>query len=104
MNDYGFELLSAEPVDLSPVLDGTVFATNDLLSDVLASLNATELSQRRFREIARVAGLVFTGYPRGAGRPSHSSARSGRPWRPGTAGCCTPPPGRARPMRCGWGP
>jgi len=30
---------------------------------VLASLNASELAQRRFREIARVAGLIFQGYP-----------------------------------------
>jgi ATP-dependent Lhr-like helicase len=30
---------------------------------VFASLNATELARRRFREIARVAGLIFTGYP-----------------------------------------
>jgi ATP-dependent Lhr-like helicase len=30
---------------------------------VLASLNASELSRRRFREIARVSGLVFQGYP-----------------------------------------
>jgi len=30
---------------------------------VLASLNAGELARRRFREIARIAGLVFTGYP-----------------------------------------
>jgi ATP-dependent helicase Lhr and Lhr-like helicase len=30
---------------------------------VLASLNRGELAQRRFREIARVAGLVFSGYP-----------------------------------------
>jgi ATP-dependent Lhr-like helicase len=30
---------------------------------VLASLNSGELAQRRFREIARVAGLVFGGYP-----------------------------------------
>ena len=30
---------------------------------MLASLNSSELAQRRFREIARVAGLVFTGYP-----------------------------------------
>lgn len=62
-NDYGFELLSAEPVDLAPVLDKTAFGTGDLLADVLASLNASELAQRRFREIARIAGLVFSGYP-----------------------------------------
>lgn len=30
---------------------------------MLASLNAAELSKRQFREIARVAGLVFQGYP-----------------------------------------
>jgi ATP-dependent Lhr-like helicase len=30
---------------------------------VLASLNSGALAQRRFREIARVAGLVFGGYP-----------------------------------------
>ena len=40
-----------------------MFTTDNLLHDVLASLNSTELAQRRFREIARVAGLVFSGYP-----------------------------------------
>lgn len=30
---------------------------------MLASLNSSELARRRFREIARVAGLVSTGYP-----------------------------------------
>lgn len=63
VNDYGFELVSAQDFDPAPVLDRTVFDARDLLADVLASLNSTELAQRRFREIARVAGLVFTGYP-----------------------------------------
>ena len=63
INDYGFELLSAEPVDPSALLDKTVFGEADLLHDVLASLNSSELARRRFREIARVAGLIFTGYP-----------------------------------------
>jgi ATP-dependent Lhr-like helicase len=40
-----------------------LFGTRDLMADVLASLNSGELAQRRFREIARVAGLVFGGYP-----------------------------------------
>ena len=40
-----------------------MFATDHLLDDVLASLNSGELAQRRFREIARVSGLVFSGYP-----------------------------------------
>lgn len=63
VNDYGLELLSAESVDLPRLQTGRVFSTEGLLHDVLASLNAGELAQRRFREIARVAGLVFTGYP-----------------------------------------
>jgi ATP-dependent Lhr-like helicase len=66
VNDYGFELLAAEPLDLAG-LDapggGALLAGEDLLHDVLGSLNARELAQRRFREIARIAGLVFTGYP-----------------------------------------
>jgi ATP-dependent Lhr-like helicase len=63
INDYGFELVSAEPFDVEPVTSGAAFTTRELLHDVLASLNSSELAQRRFREIARVAGLVSTGYP-----------------------------------------
>ena len=63
INDYGFELLSAEPIDPAPLRDQTLFSEAELLHDVLASLNSSELARRRFREIARVAGLVFTGYP-----------------------------------------
>lgn len=67
VNDYGFELLSAEPVDIAAYFDTedgqTLFSDAHLLEDVVASLNATELTQRRFREIARIAGLVFQGYP-----------------------------------------
>jgi ATP-dependent Lhr-like helicase len=63
INDYGFELLSAEAVDPGPLRDHSLFSENDLLHDVLASLNSSELARRRFREIARVAGLIFTGYP-----------------------------------------
>lgn len=63
INDYGLELLSATPVDPAPLLDQRLFAEADLLHDVLASLNSSELARRRFREIARVAGLVFSGFP-----------------------------------------
>ena len=63
VNDYGFELLAAVEPDLRPLEEGGLFSTDGLLHDVLASLNSGELAQRRFREIARVAGLVFSGYP-----------------------------------------
>jgi len=61
--DYGFELMSRERFELLPLLKGGLFTTENLLEDMLASLNAAELSKRQFREIARVAGLVFQGYP-----------------------------------------
>jgi ATP-dependent helicase Lhr and Lhr-like helicase len=63
MNDYGFELLSAAPVDTKALLDGSVFSGKGLLPDILASLNSSELAQRRFREVARVSGLIQGGYP-----------------------------------------
>ena len=63
VNDYGFELLSATPVDWSHELHADLFTPGHLLEDILASLNAGELALRRFREIARIAGLVFSGYP-----------------------------------------
>ncbi|HEX7606748.1 MAG TPA: helicase-related protein, partial [Usitatibacter sp.] len=61
--DYGFELMSRERFELGPLLKGGLFSMENLLADMLASLNAAELSKRQFREIARVAGLVFQGYP-----------------------------------------
>ncbi|PXX47748.1 ligase-associated DNA damage response DEXH box helicase [Undibacterium pigrum] len=68
-NDYGFELLAPQSNDWALLFNAgsgketALFSTDMLLEDVLLSLNATELSQRRFREIARIAGLVFQGYP-----------------------------------------
>lgn len=69
INDYGFELMAPEPVDWARMFDAPtgagvdLFDTARLLEDVIDSLNATQLSQQRFREVARIAGLVFSGYP-----------------------------------------
>jgi ATP-dependent Lhr-like helicase len=67
-NDYGFELLSPDPAPLEAALAGEItgvplLSPANLLADILASLNAVEMAKRQFREIARVAGLVFPGYP-----------------------------------------
>lgn len=62
-NDYGLELLSPEPAPLEEALESGLFSTAHLLHDVTSSLNAAELARRQFREIARVAGLIFSGYP-----------------------------------------
>lgn len=63
VNDYGFELLCATEVNWSALLRPELFSDEHLLADVMASLNAGELALRRFREIARISGLVFGGYP-----------------------------------------
>ncbi|HEX9106642.1 MAG TPA: hypothetical protein VF832_05435, partial [Longimicrobiales bacterium] len=62
-NDYGFELLSAQALPQDAESWRRLFSTEGLVEDLLASLNAAELDRRQFREIARVAGLVFPGYP-----------------------------------------
>ncbi len=74
VNDYGLELLSPQPLDWEALLAGArppaaigLLDAGNLLGDLVASLNAAELAQRRFREIARVSGLVFQGFP-GAGK------------------------------------
>ncbi len=62
-NDYGFGLVSPQPVPLSIGDLGRLLAAPDVERDILAGLNATELGRRHFREIARVAGLIFQGFP-----------------------------------------
>lgn len=62
-NDYGFGLVSAQPVPFTLGDLGRMLAAPDVERDILAGLNATELGRRHFREIARVAGLIFQGYP-----------------------------------------
>ena len=63
MNDYGFELLSAQPFDWETLIQDGLFSPDNLEHDILASLNSSELAARRFREIARVSGLIFQGHP-----------------------------------------
>lgn len=64
MNDYGFELLTDDVVPIQEILeDADFFSIDNLLEDIQHSLNANEMARRRFRDIAHIGGLVFTGYP-----------------------------------------
>lgn len=63
INDYGFELVTRARVDFSAVELRAALSPDHLVEDLLACLNAAELSRRAFRDIARIAGLVFPGYP-----------------------------------------
>jgi ATP-dependent Lhr-like helicase len=63
-NDYGFELLAPVEPPLALALESDLLSPESLLDDINAALNATEMAKRQFRELARVAGLVFPGLPR----------------------------------------
>jgi ATP-dependent Lhr-like helicase len=79
-NDYGFGLLSSTPVTLGLRELGQLLAAPGVEADILAGLNAAELGRRQFREIARVAGLVFQGYPGQPQSTRHLQASSGLLW------------------------
>ncbi|MDQ2890559.1 MAG: DNA ligase-associated DEXH box helicase, partial [Gemmatimonadota bacterium] len=76
-NDYGFELLSPEAAPLEQALDNGLLDPSNLAVDIPASLNATEMARRQFREIARVAGLVFPGFPNSGKSARQLQASSG---------------------------
>ncbi|WP_405330822.1 ligase-associated DNA damage response DEXH box helicase [Leeuwenhoekiella sp. LLG6367-2.1] len=62
-NDYGFEILSDQQIDMQQVLDNDLFTSQYLFEDLQKSLNSTEMARRKFRDIAVISGMVFTGFP-----------------------------------------
>jgi ATP-dependent Lhr-like helicase len=67
MNDYGFELLSDVYISPEEVMEEDIFSLKNIDRDIMYCVNETEMARRRFREIASIAGLVFSGYP---GKPA----------------------------------
>lgn len=63
MNDYGFELLSDQEIPIDEAVETNLLGIEELSKDIQASINATEMARRKFRDIAAIAGLVFKGYP-----------------------------------------
>jgi ATP-dependent Lhr-like helicase len=63
VNDYGLTITAARMPPLDAESMRQLLHPARLRTDILASVNLTELARRQFREIARVAGLVFNGYP-----------------------------------------
>jgi ATP-dependent Lhr-like helicase len=62
-NDYGFELLTDQNIEIEDFLELDLFTPEELLNDVNASINNTEIAKRNFRVIAAISGLIFQGYP-----------------------------------------
>jgi ATP-dependent Lhr-like helicase len=63
MNDYGFELLSDQPIPLDDSNCYELFSPDDLTADIQRSVNSAEMARRKFRDIAVIGGLIFQGYP-----------------------------------------
>jgi ATP-dependent Lhr-like helicase len=76
-NDWGIELLSPTEPPLAEALEAGLLSPERLIDELPASLNAAEMAKRQFREIARVAGLVFPGLPRSGKTARQLQASSG---------------------------
>jgi ATP-dependent Lhr-like helicase len=63
MNDYGFELLSDQPIPVDDTNVYDLFSPENLLADIQRSANSTEMAKRKFRDVAVIGGLIFQGYP-----------------------------------------
>ena len=76
MNDYGFELLSDTEIPIEEALGNALFDTSSISNDIYQSINIAEMAKRKFRDIASISGLVFTGYPGKQVKTRHTQASS----------------------------
>ncbi|TXE19746.1 ligase-associated DNA damage response DEXH box helicase [Psychroserpens burtonensis] len=63
MNDYGFELLSDLEIPIHEDNICKILSSENLMDDVIASINAAEMASRKFRDIAVISGLVVQSMP-----------------------------------------
>lgn len=61
--EYGCELLCEQPFEVDEALLRRVIAPDSLMTDLLKSVNLSDLARRQFRDIAQIAGLVDPGTP-----------------------------------------
>jgi ATP-dependent Lhr-like helicase len=76
MNDYGFELLSDSEIPIEDAIDSDIFSETDMMEDIIQSINETEMARKRFRDVARIAGLTFAGFPGKLVKDKHLQANS----------------------------
>ncbi|WP_309429802.1 ligase-associated DNA damage response DEXH box helicase [Chryseobacterium sp.] len=62
MNDYGFELFSDKEIPLNEENLHSVLTRENLMNDVIASINSAEMARRKFRDIAVISGMVIQNY------------------------------------------
>jgi len=76
MNDHGFELLSDRKIMVEELIVAELFSPYNISKDIQASINAAELARRKFRDVARISGLIFQGFPGKAKKDRHLQASS----------------------------
>ncbi|MGB4957826.1 MAG: ligase-associated DNA damage response DEXH box helicase [Saprospiraceae bacterium] len=76
MNDLGFELLSDQKIDVDQMITKEIFSPTHLKSDIQSSVNNLEMARRKFRDIARISGLIFSGFPGRQKKERHIQASS----------------------------
>ena len=77
MNDYGFELLSDQPIPVDDANVYELFSPDNLIEDIQRSVNSTEMAKRKFRDIAVIGGLIFQGFPGEYKKTRHLQASAG---------------------------
>ncbi|MEO5893388.1 MAG: ligase-associated DNA damage response DEXH box helicase [Ferruginibacter sp.] len=77
INDYGFELLSDQPIPLDDTNAYELFTLDNLLPDILKSVNSSEMARRKFRDIAVIGGLIFQGMPGEQVKARHIQSSAG---------------------------
>ncbi|RKS98195.1 ATP-dependent Lhr-like helicase [Chryseobacterium defluvii] len=63
MNDYGFELFSDKEIPLNEENLSLILSRDDLMKDVISSINSAEMARRKFRDIAIISGMVIQNFP-----------------------------------------
>ena len=63
MNDYGFELFSDKEIPLNEDNLHKILSKENLMNDVISSINAAEMARRKFRDIAVISGMVIQNFP-----------------------------------------
>jgi ATP-dependent Lhr-like helicase len=77
MNDYGFELLSDQPIPLDDSNVYEIFSDEGLTADIQRSINSAEMARRKFRDVAVIGGLIFQGYPGEYKKTKHLQSSAG---------------------------
>lgn len=62
MNDYGFELFSDKEIPLNEENLDKILTRENLMTDVISSINSAEMARRKFRDIAVISGMVIQNY------------------------------------------